>query len=185
MQVASAQQSEIQITLEVLFDLANLYVDGDVDLRGKLHDAGFPRAKRAPAASVSRLEDRLMGLSGLIRNLPDLDVGQASVLVNEELTELAIAPSIVEHDGVGPHLHWTPATATFDDQVLADMLMAVAHELCDNGTIRFGRCGAEDCEDIFYDGTRNRSRRFCDDPRCASRTHTADHRARQKKSSGS
>lgn len=185
MQVASAQQSEIQITLEVLFDLTNRFGEGSVDLRKKLHDAGFPRAKKAPAASVSRLADRLMALSGLVQSLPDLDVDQASELVNEELTELAIAPSIVEHDGVGPHLHWTPATATFDDQVLADMLMAVAHELCDNGTIRFGRCGAEDCEDIFYDGTRNRSRRFCDDPRCASRTHTADHRARQKKSSGS
>ncbi len=185
MQVASAQQSEIQITLEVLFDLTNLYGTGEIDLRGKLDKAGFPRAKKASAASVARLGERLAGLATLVRSLPDLEVSEASELINEELTEISIAPSVVEHDGVGPHLHWTPATATFDDQVLADMLMAVAHELCDNGTIRFGRCGAEDCQDLFYDGTRNRSRRFCDDPRCASRTHTADHRARQKRSSSS
>ncbi|MEO6571207.1 MAG: CGNR zinc finger domain-containing protein [Ilumatobacteraceae bacterium] len=31
---------------------------------------------------------------------------------------------------------------------------------------------------MFYDATKNRSRRFCSDPRCASRTHTAAHRAR-------
>ena len=183
MQVASAHQSEIQLTLEILFDLTNSLGGSDVDLRTKLDEAGFPRAKKASAASVARLGERLLELVSLVRSLPDLEVVPASELINEELTELAIAPSVVEHDGVGPHLHWTPATATFDDQVLADMLMAVAQELCDNGTIRFGRCGAEDCEDIFYDGTRNRSRRFCDDPRCASRTHTADHRARQKRSS--
>ena len=63
---------------------------------------------------------------------------------------------------------------------LVSISMALAQELCDNGTIRFGRCGAADCDQLFYDGTRNRSRRFCADPRCASRTHTADHRARQR-----
>lgn len=183
MQVASSQQSEIQLTLEVLFDLTNAFASGDVDLRSKLDEAGFPRAKKASSASVERLHKRLLALASMVRTLPDVDVAVASGLINEELTELSIAPSVVEHDGVGPHLHWMPATATFDDQVLADMLMAVAHELCDNGTIRFGHCAADDCEDLFYDGTRNRSRRFCDDPRCASRTHTADHRARQKKSS--
>ncbi len=183
MQVASSQQSEIQLTLEILFDITNSLSEGDVDMRTKLHEAGFPRAQKASAASVARVGDRLAELAILVRTLPDLQVAQASELINEELGELVIAPSVVDHDGVGPHLHWTSATATFDDQVIADMLMAVAQELCDNGTIRFGRCGADDCEDIFYDGTRNRSRRFCDDPRCASRTHTADHRARQKKSS--
>jgi len=88
----------------------------------------------------------------------------------------------VAHDGAGPHLHWTPTTATFDQQVVADVLMALAHELCDNGTNRFGRCAASGCDDLFYDGTRNRSRRFCDDPKCASRTHTAQHRARRRTS---
>lgn len=184
MQVASSQQSEIQLTVEVLFTITNAFDNDDIalDVRATLDEAGFPRAAKASAASVTRLRSSLRELAALVRTLPDLEVPQAIERINEELTELAIAPSVVEHDGVGPHLHWTPATATFDDQVMADMLMALAQELCDNGTIRFGRCGADDCEDLFYDGTRNRSRRFCDDPRCASRTHTADHRARQKRS---
>ncbi len=180
MQIASTQQSEIQLTLEVLFRIANAIDDEDVDLPAMLGDAGFPRAAKASAASVIRLQTRLETLVPFVRSLPDLEVSRASELVNEELTELAIAPAVVDHDGVGPHLHWTPATATFDAQVIADLMMALAHELCDNGTIRFGRCGAEACDDLFYDGTRNRSRRFCDNPRCASRTHTADHRARQR-----
>ena len=84
------------------------------------------------------------------------------------------------HDGAPLHIHWTPSTATFDDQVIADILMALAQEVCDHGTTRFGRCAATDCDHLYYDATRNGSRRFCSDPRCASRTHTADHRARRR-----
>ena len=180
MQVSSPHQSEIRITLEAAIDLANNERDGRLDVRSTLEGAGFPRAIRASAASIERLSSRISELNSLIRELPELEPHRASERVNEELTELVIAPAIVDHDGVGPHLHWTPATATFDDQVMADVLMALAQELCDNGTIRFGRCDASDCECLFYDATRNRSRRFCDDPRCASRTHTANHRARAR-----
>jgi len=71
-------------------------------------------------------------------------------------------------------------TASFDDQVIADMLMAICFDVCEHGTTRFGVCAAADCEHLFYDATRNGSRRFCSDPRCASRTHTAEHRARRR-----
>lgn len=180
MHLESVTQSEIRIILEVTFEMVNAHADGDLDARGLLADAGFSRADQASEASVQRISDRIGALSPLARVLPDLDVSDAVARVNEELTELQISPSIVDHGGVGPHIHWTPSTATFDDQVMADVLMALSQELCDSGTIRFGRCGAEGCERLFFDGTRNRSRRFCSDPRCASRTHTADHRARQR-----
>ncbi len=178
--LASSQESEVLITLEVMIELANAAEAGMPDVRSMLDEAGFPRARKASEASIQRLGDRLTELRMLVLSLPDLSVAEASAQINEELTELDIAPAVMDHDGVGPHLHWTPATATFDSQVIADFLMATAQELCTNGTIRFGRCGADDCERIFYDRTRNRSRRFCDDQRCASRTHTAQHRARVK-----
>ncbi len=177
--VASAAQSEIRITLEVTVALVNDIASDELDARMTLDANGFPRASNASNASVQRLSQRLMALSPLVSSLPDLDDPTAMRRVNEELTELPISPSIVDHGEVGPHLHWTPSTATFDDQVVSDILMALALELVENGTIRFGRCAADGCERLFYDGTRNRSRRFCDDARCASRTHTADHRARR------
>ncbi|MFT7474042.1 MAG: putative RNA-binding Zn ribbon-like protein [Verrucomicrobiales bacterium] len=180
MHMASSTESEIRLTLEAMVELANAISSGALDAREKLVEAGFSRANAASQASVDRLTARLGGLMALFTALPELDDETASTWVNEELTELPIAPSIQNHDGVGPHIHWTPSTARFDDQVIADFLMALAQEVCDSGTIRFGRCAAHDCEDLFYDGTRNRSRRFCNDPRCASRTHTADHRARKK-----
>lgn len=180
MHVASVSLSEIRVTLEVSVELVNQLEEGDFDPRAYLAGAGFTRAANASQASLNRLVERVADLTPLFRELPELDEPIAAARVNEELTELPISPSIADHDGVGPHIHWTPATATFDDQVITDILMALAQEICDNGTIRFGRCSAADCERLFYDGTRNRSKRFCSDPRCASRTHTADHRARRR-----
>lgn len=180
MYVASVTEAEIRITLEAMIDVANGLIDDDLDLRSLLHERGFSRAHDASAASVERARHRMAALLPFLRELPELEVADAAVRVNEELTELPITPSIVSHGDSGPHVHWTPSTARFDDQLLADLLMALAQELCDNGTIRFGECGADDCERLFYDATRNRSKRFCSDPRCASRTHTADHRARRR-----
>jgi predicted RNA-binding Zn ribbon-like protein len=193
MYTASPKATELRITLEVLVLLVNGLVPSGVDdeepmgpegARQVLGDNGFSRASRASAAALDRLVDRVVGLAPLLRSLPELSVAQASARINEELTELTITPAVVDHDGVGPHLHWTPSSATFDDQVVADLLMAVAQELCDRGTDRFGRCGAAECDRFFYDTTRNGSRRFCDDPRCASRTHTASHRSRSRRLGG-
>lgn len=180
MYVSSVAEQEHRITLETLVDLHNaLADDGDADPRVILAEAGFSRAPDASAASIQRVARRVTALAGFLSQLPDTDTVEAAARITEELTELPITPSIVDHGGVGPHIHWTPATAKFDDQVMADVMMALANEVCDNGTIRFGTCAATDCEHLFYDATRNRSKRFCSDPRCASRTHTADHRRRR------
>jgi hypothetical protein len=180
MYVASVTESEHRITLDAMIDMHNeLSDDADFELRSMLDDVGFSRAADASAASLQRLGQRMSTLASFLRTLPNLDADTAAARVTEELTELPITPSIVDHGGLGHHIHWTPPTARFDDQVMADVMMALAHEICDNGTIRFGTCGATGCDRLFYDATRNRSRRFCSDPRCASRTHTADHRRRQ------
>jgi predicted RNA-binding Zn ribbon-like protein len=180
MDVVTVSESEHRLTLDVTVAAVNSLDDEDFDLRRLLQEAGFSRAAHASQASVTRLARRLQALTPLLRSLPDHSAATASPLVNEELTELDLTPAIVDHDDVGPHLHWTPPTAPFDDQVVTDVLLTVAREVCDHGTTRFGRCAAEGCDHLFYDATRNRSRRFCADPRCASRTHTADHRARQR-----
>jgi predicted RNA-binding Zn ribbon-like protein len=180
MHVASVAESEHRITLETLVELHNALTDDDgVDVRGILTHAGFSRAPDASAASIERVARRITDLSSFLTELPDSDADTAAAQITEQLTELPITPSIVDHGGVGPHIHWTPTTARFDDQVMADVMMALAQEVCDNGTIRFGTCAARDCDHLFYDSTRNRSKKFCADPRCASRTHTADHRRRR------
>lgn len=186
MYVRSGHDTEIRSTLEAMVDLLNAFGDADepggppVDVRALLHERGFTRASAASAASIERVERRTRAMSGALRSLPDGAAEPTMAWINEELTEIHITPLLTEHDGADLHIHWTPATASFDDQVVADFLMALAQEVCDHGTNRFGTCAATDCDHLFFDATRNGSRRFCADPRCASRTHTADHRARQR-----
>lgn len=176
-------EAEVRLTLEAAVDLANALLDaadGDTDVRAILVAHGFTRAPDASEASVVRVEARVRQLLGRLRSLADTDVDHAVRWVNEELRSVEVEPSLTSHHGAPLHIHWTRSAAAFDDQVVADILMALAQELVDHGTHRFGLCAADDCSHLFYDATRNRSRRFCADPRCASRTHTADHRARQR-----
>ena len=187
MYVTSGHDTEIRLMLEAMVDLVNVLADDraggePADVRATLHDHGFTRAERASAASVGRVESRLGALLDTLHTLADADAEPTVVWINDELADLHIAPSVTAHDGAGLHIHWTPSAATFDEQVMADILMALAQEVCDHGTGRFGTCAASDCDHLFYDVTRNRSRRFCADPRCASRTHTAEHRSRQRAS---
>jgi predicted RNA-binding Zn ribbon-like protein len=127
--------------------------------------------------------DRCLPLARLATSLPGADLTETVTSVNGSLESSAIAPSLSAHDGFALHIHWTSPTTPFAHQVAVDLLMALAQTLCDHGVERFGRCAAEACEHVFYDSTKNRSRRFCSDPKCASRTHTAAHRARQARES--
>jgi predicted RNA-binding Zn ribbon-like protein len=183
--VTSGHDTEIRLTLEAMVDLVNaLGAERDggeaTDVRTLLNEHGFTRALGASAASVQRVDDRMSRLAERLAELATAEPDPTVAWINGELAELHITPSLTAHDGAGLHIHWTPASATFDEQVIADILMALAQEICDHGTARFGTCAAVDCDHLFYDATRNGSRRFCSDPRCASRTHTADHRARRR-----
>jgi hypothetical protein len=176
----SVTQAEVRLTLETAIDMVNAIRDGDLDARALLAAAGFSGTTTASDAAMRRVERRMEALLPFLVNLPDLEVDEAAAVISDRLAGITIRPSVVDHDDVGHHIHWTPDSASYDDKVIADVLMALAQEVCDNGTARFGRCAAEDCDALFYDATRNRSRRFCSDPRCASRTHTADHRRRRR-----
>jgi predicted RNA-binding Zn ribbon-like protein len=186
--VTSGHDTEVRLTIEALVDLVNALADssddagpdGHVDVRTLLHEHRFSRAAGASAASIERVAERIGSMVDSLRRLPDAQPAPTVAWINARLADIHITPSITDHDDADLHIHWTPASATFDDQVVADFLMALAQEVCDHGTSRFGTCAATDCEHLFYDVTRNGSRKFCADPRCASRTHTADHRRRQR-----
>lgn len=185
MYVTSGHDTEIRLTLEAMVDLVNAMADADEgaefpDVRGLLHEHRFSRAATASAASIRRVESRVGSMVEMLRTLPGAEPEPTVRWINDRLSAIHITPSLTDHDGADLHIHWTPGSATFDDQVVADFLMALAQEVCDHGTSRFGTCAASDCDHLFYDTTRNGSRRFCADPRCASRTHTADHRKRRR-----
>lgn len=187
MYVTSGHDTEVRLTIEALVDLTNALADAaadpagtPVDVRTLLAEHRFSRAAGASRAAIDRVETRVGTMVDTLLGLPGAEPEPTVTWINGQLSGIHITPSLTDHDGADLHIHWTPTSASFDDQVIADFLMALAQELCDHGTNRFGTCAASDCNHLFYDVTRNGSRRFCADPRCASRTHTADHRARRR-----
>lgn len=187
-------EEEVRLTLEAAIDVVNALLDAEApgdarttsgdalnaEIRRLLVDHGFTRAADASEVSIERFTATMRTLLPRVRGLATDTVDDAVRWVNDELRSAPIEPGLIAHHGAPLHIHWTSASSTFDDQVTADILMALALELVDHGTGRFGICAADQCAHLFYDATRNRSRRFCADPRCASRTHTAHHRARRR-----
>ncbi len=186
---ADSLDEEVRVTVDAAAELANVIAGEphhDVEglerteqLRAVLIAHDFLRAAGADAGELGALADRLVPVGRMVRSLPDVDLADAVAAMNGQLEAAAIAPSLSAHDGFALHIHWTGPSTPFAHQVAVDVLMALAQTLCDHGVERFGRCAADDCDRVFYDTTKNRSRRFCSDPRCASRTHTAAHRARR------
>lgn len=186
---ADSLDEEVRVTVDAATELANVVageplpehepLDRREQLRTVLIEHDFVRARDASDAELDAVADRMVPLARLLRSLPGAKLEVVVEAVNAQLEAAAIAPSLSSHDGFALHIHWTPPKTPFAHQVAVDLLMALAQTLCDHGTQRFGRCAADDCDRLFYDTTKNRSRRFCTDPRCASRTHTAAHRARQ------
>lgn len=180
---ADSLDEEIRVTVDAAMELANAISDDEPDVAGRLREVlvahDFIRAVTASETEVQAFVDRCVPIARLIDSLPDADLADAVTQVNASLEVSAIAPSLSAHDGFALHIHWTAPSTPFAHQVAVDLLMALGQTLCDHGVTRFGRCAADGCGRVFYDATKNRSRRFCSDARCASRTHTAAHRARQ------
>lgn len=182
---ADSLGEEIRVTIDAAMELANVVTDDEGDLAERLHDVlvghDFVRASGASSTELDAFVDRSIPLARLFASLPDLELVEAVTRTNAALESCAIVPSLSSHDGFALHIHWTPSSTPFAHQVAVDLLMGLAQTLCDHGIGRFGRCAADGCEHVFYDTTKNRSRRFCSDQRCASRTHTAAHRARRSR----
>lgn len=176
-----ARDDDIRLTVEAAFDLANAMLDGadPETVRRILVEHDFSGAEVADNVEVVETHRSLAWLAALLDDLPGADVRDAVAVVNRALAGRAVTPMLASHDHYPLHIHWTTDTVPLSGRVVVDILMALGEVLCDHGTERFGRCDAAGCDALFYDATKNRSRRFCNDPRCASRTHTANHRARK------
>jgi hypothetical protein len=121
----------------------------------------------------------VLGLTHLAQRLRAVfvadDLDERVARLNDMIELYQPSPHIVDHDGLGHHMHYVPPGAGHLRAIGASMTMAVALVLCDFGPSRLGSCAG--CGDVFVDTTRNGRQRFCSRP-CANRTHVASHRAR-------
>ena len=106
------------------------------------------------------------------------DMRTAAAVVNGLIAETGALPQLTDHDGHEWHLHWTPTSARVAHRLGAETGMALAEVLRDEGAARLRACEAPECEAVFVDLSRNRSRRYCDTGNCGNRVHVAAYRAR-------
>lgn len=128
--------------------------------------------------AVRRLRDRLR------RVFETDDVAVAAAVLNTLFAEAGAQPRLTDHDGEPWHLHVTAPDAPLPERLAAESAMGLATVIAAHGLERFRVCMQDDCDDVFVDATRNRSRRFCDPATCGNRAHVAAYRRRQRAGGG-
>ncbi len=131
----------------------------------------------AELAAVHRMRARL----GLIWAQAD-DEERAVALVNDLLADTRAAPWLTRHPEMPEwHLHLASAEDPLAQRMGAEMAMALADLIRAGELRRLKTCAAPDCDAVFVDLSRNRSRMFCDTGNCGNRQHVAAYRERRAK----
>ncbi|WP_165065387.1 CGNR zinc finger domain-containing protein [Marisediminicola senii] len=122
--------------------------------------------------------DQMRALRPELRELWTLSRDDAAERVNEILrTEVAL-PQLVRHDGWDWHLHATDPQSPLATRMRVEVAMAFIDVIRADELHRLQRCGADDCDAVFVDFSRNRSKRYCDVGNCGNRMHVNAYRAR-------
>ena len=135
---------------------------------------GWTGSRRGDAAEL----DAVRQLRPRLRRIWELDEDGVVELVNAMLREAHALPQLVAHDDWGYHLHATPTQAPLADRMAVEAAMALVDVVRLQELDRLSTCGADDCDDVLVDLTKNRSRRYCSTS-CANRVNVAAFRARR------
>jgi predicted RNA-binding Zn ribbon-like protein len=97
---------------------------------------------------------------------------------NALLSENRALPQLVSHPPLGWHVHATSDDAPPDRRTSVEIGMALIDVIRADEADRLRVCAGADCEDLFIDLSRNRSRKFCAGT-CGTRANVAAYRARR------
>ena len=122
--------------------------------------------------------DAVRALRPRLRTFWECSEPEAVDTVNAMLAEAAAVPRLVDHDGIGWHVHATPLDAPLAQRMAVEFAFAMIDVVRAGGLDRLRVCEADDCDDVVVDLSKNRSRRYCDGG-CAAKAHTAAYRARK------
>jgi predicted RNA-binding Zn ribbon-like protein len=159
------------------------------------YPSGGPAAEPDSLAAIERVlqadpptaallgEDDVPGFIALARELHgvfrDLDVGDedaAAARLNDLLATHPAHPHLAKEDGRW-RLHHHPVDAALVPMVTAICAEAMARMIGAGEGPRLGTCDSDDCAQVFVDGSRNGSRRFCSTT-CQNRVKAAAFRRR-------
>ena len=145
------------------------------DLQALLDEQGWTGVRAGDQGEL----DAVRALRPVLRALWDLDEEGLVGRVNTMLTDYAALPQLIDHDGIGWHIHAVPREAPLATRMGVEAAMAMVDVLRAGELDRLKTCAAEDCEDVVVDLSRNRSRRFCEGS-CGNRENVRAYRDRQR-----
>ncbi|MCR8670128.1 CGNR zinc finger domain-containing protein [Agrococcus sp. HG114] len=168
---------ELVRSLEFIADVCNRRREGELttaaSLRRLCAEWGFPGTSTVTKADA----EATWAVLPTIERMWDADRDTVAALVNRVFEQSDARPRLARHDDSDWHLHGLPAGAPLADVIAVDAAMALADLVRLDDLARCSRCADDRCERMFFDLSRNRSRRFCS-TRCQSRTNVAAFRAR-------
>jgi predicted RNA-binding Zn ribbon-like protein len=160
--------------------LLNAHINSLDELRMHLRERGWDPALHACQSDVVAVRNFVVELGDIVDASVRGDETAVVDAINRILTANPVRPCIARHDGQPWHLHVFDIEGSVADILITTAAFGLALFTVEMGTTRLGRCAAEDCQQAFLDTTTKIVRKFCS-ARCASRTHVAEHRRRQKK----
>ncbi|WP_240506678.1 CGNR zinc finger domain-containing protein [Thermoactinospora rubra] len=142
-------------------------------LEGALEGAG----RRPWEGLTARDADRLAGVAAELR--PVFCAGEDLLRVAAGLNEVLVRHGAVPNlHGEGPVLAFHREGSDVVEAVAADCATALAMVIGVGQAARLSSCSAGGCEAVFFDTTRNASRRFCS-LACQNRAKASAYRARR------
>lgn len=140
--------------------------DADADpLRSSQAFLAFAAERSFPAAHVTRND--LEGLRLLRADLAkvftcavDGDDHTAVAALNGMLAVHPVHPELVQHDGEPWHIHLSES-GSITDRYAATAVIGLSLLLSALGTERLGICAIASCDQVYIDGSKNKSRRYC------------------------
>ena len=166
-------------------DLVNTFdtTDGSDDLtdvstlRAFLESQHLSHIGQVTAADLANLR----GLRSVLREVFTApDAGTAAARINVLLEQHRSCPHLTDHDNEHWHLHFAPDGAALPERIAIETAMGLAAVLREGGKERLRTCASATCADVFVDGSRNRSRRYCNPETCGNRANVAAYRARRR-----
>lgn len=171
---------------DLLCDFANTY-DVDVDAPQldaftdpaaltdwlRAHDL-LGSAERADENDLDLARTFRSGLRAAMRHHHGRDENPTVTELDEAATRL---PLRIVFDGTRPRL--APSIGGAQGG-LARLLVAIADAESEGTWTRLKVCAADDCQEAFYDTSKNRSRQWCAMGVCGNRQKTRSYRARQR-----
>ncbi len=145
------------------------------DLVRFLDDEGWFGGRAGDQAEL----DAVLALRPQLRALWTLAEVDLVGVINRILADARAVPQLVDHDGLGWHIHAVPHDAPLAIRMAVEAAMAFSEVLRSGELGRLKSCAAEDCDGVVVDLSRNRSRRFCESG-CGNRENVRAYRDRLK-----